>query len=79
MVAGCDSGVDEALFNCTRYAVKRDFSLQKRLESHFVRCIQGDAARSGLLGGLIGQAQAGKTLKVWLFKLQMAQCGEVKS
>ena len=68
----------EHFFNCIWDSSERDAPCEECLHRHFVGGVEGDAVGAALFCRFVGQAQAGKTLEVGLFEVEMAQGGEIK-
>src|SRR5271168_3745205 len=66
-------------FYCTWNVGKVNLPGEKGLDRDFIRRIQGDAVGASAFGCFVGQAEAGKTLKVRRLEVQVAQLCHVKS
>src|SRR3954466_12402571 len=68
----------EHSFNCIWDSGERDAMLEEGLDRHLVGRIECDAVSAPLFGCFVGQAQAGKALKIRLFEVQVAQGRKVE-
>src|SRR5271170_1674169 len=64
---------------CTWNVGKVNLPGEKGLDRDFIRRIQGDAVGASAYGCFVGQAEAGKTLKIGCLEVEMAEFRHIES